>query len=216
MSELASQNNSLIEFENHILSSLNLSNRVITTVIPASVLSTVEHNASVIKDLLTVSAAEYSEGVSNGTIVMELEYQDGSAFVDRAYSIFNNTKNISNNTNVITQILTDFSYLTDSINNLKDPAIINDLVVKIHNQLSSSGGYDSINDQKTPEDYISNIRELLGEIEIATTVYLDNFEFLQGIIGSGVSDRGEQLLREKLRQQINENATIDEIKQKSS
>jgi hypothetical protein len=180
---------------------------------------------SVIKDLLTVSAAEYAEGVSNGTIIMELEYQDGSAFVNRAYSIFNNTENISNDTGVITQLLTDFSNLTDSVRNLKDPAVINNLITKINNALPSSNGTNVTNNESY-EDYVSNIRNLLSEVEIAyqnndklkatelaTAAYLDNFEFLEAIIGPESSDRGESLLREKLRQQINGNATIDEIKQ---
>ena len=225
LSTLASQNSTIDEFENHSLSSLALSDRVITAVVPTNLLSTSEHNVSVIKDLLTVSAAEYAEGVSNGTIIMELEYQDGSAFVNRAYSIFNNTENISNDTGVITKLLTDFSNLTDSVRNLKDPAVINNLITKINNALPSSNGTNVTNNESY-EDYVSNIRNLLSEVEIAyqnddklkatelaTAAYLDNFEFLEAIIGPELSDRGESLLREKLRQQINGNATIDEIKQ---
>ena len=49
--------------------------------------------------------------------------------------------------------------------------------------------------------------------ELATTAYLDNFEFIESPIGKELSDKGESLLREKLRDQIDPNATLDEIKQ---
>ena len=225
LSMLASQNSTIDEFENHSLSSVELSDRVIASVVPSNLISTTEHNVSVIKDLLTVSAAEYAEGVSNGTIIMELEYQDGSAFVNRAYSIFNNTEDISTETGVITQLLTDFSNLTDSVNNLRDPAVINDLVTKINNGLPSSNGSNVTNDLSS-ENYLSNIRNLLSEVEtayqnsdkvkameMATTAYLDNFEFLEPIIGPELSDRGESLLRDKMREQINGNVTMEELKQ---
>ena len=82
---LASTDNSTVDvFENKGKSSIDLSNTVITTVIPAAVLNTAEHNISVIKDLLKTAASEYKEGVAGGNITLELEYQDGSAFVDRA------------------------------------------------------------------------------------------------------------------------------------
>ena len=60
---------------------------MVTTVIPAVVLNTAEHKISVIKDLLKTAASEYKEGVTGGNITMELEYQDGSAFVDRGQCI---------------------------------------------------------------------------------------------------------------------------------
>ncbi len=225
LSTLASQNSTLDEFENHSQSSFDLSDKVIATVVPADILSSTEHNVSVIKDLLTVSGAEYAEGVSNGTIMMELEYQDGSAFIDRAYSIFNDTQNISNDTHIITQTLSDFANLTDSVNNLKDPSVIDQIITKINNELPQDNNSNT-KAVYSSEDYISNIRGLLNEVEtalqnndkvkateLATTAYLDNFEFIEAHIGKELSDRGEDLLREKLRDQINGNATIDEIKQ---
>lgn len=48
---------------------------------------------------------------------------------------------------------------------------------------------------------------------MTTTAYLDNFEYIEAPIGKELSDRGEALLREKLREQIDGNASIDEIKQ---
>ena len=78
----------------------------------------------------------------------------------------------------------------------------------------------------TSQDYIDKIRGLLNEAvsayesndkikakELATAAYLDNFEYLEAPIGKALADKGEALLREKLREQIDGNASIDEIKQ---
>jgi hypothetical protein len=42
---------------------------------------------------------------------------------------------------------------------------------------------------------------------------LDNFEYIETPIGKELSDRGEALLREKLSEQIDGNASLDEIRQ---
>jgi hypothetical protein len=232
LSGLANPGNSTVDqFKNQSNSSIDLSKRVIATVVPSTVLGTPEHNASVIRDLLTVSAAEYTEGVADGKIVMELEYQDGSAFIDRAYALFNNIQNILNDTTAIAQLQTDFSNLTRSVQSLEDPAVISQIVENINSKLASSnktsGAVDAtVTTEKSSEEYVTTIRGLLNEVitayesndklkakELATIAYLDNFEYLETPIGKELSDRGEALLREKLPEQIGGNVTLDEIKQ---
>ena len=143
---LASTDNSTVDvFENKGKSSIDLSNTVITTVIPAAVLNTAEHNISVIKDLLKTAASEYKEGVAGGNITLELEYQDGSAFVDRANFLFNNTQGISNDTSSITALLSGFANLTDSFQNLRDQPIVEQIIQKINAGLSQ-------NDNSTTSD----------------------------------------------------------------
>jgi hypothetical protein len=229
LSALASSGNSTVdEFNDKTKSSIELSNKVITTVIPATVLGTTEHNVSVIKDLLTISGSEYKEGVSGGDIILELEYQDGSAFIDRAYTLFNNTQNISNDTQTITVLLSHFANLTDSVQNLHDPSIIDQIIQEINMGLSPKDNSTTSIDSptQTSQDYIATIRGLLNEVitahesndktkakELATTAYLDNFEYIEAPIGKELSDRGEALLREKLREQIDGNASIEELKE---
>lgn len=226
---LASADNSTVDqFENKGNSSIEMSNRVLTTVIPANVLNTAEHNISVIKDLLKTSASEYKEGVAGGNITLELEYQDGSAFVDRANLLFNNTQDISNDTSSITGLLSDFANLTDSFQNLRDQAVVEQIIQKINTGLSTNDNSTTSDASSTPtsQDYIATIRGLLNEVvfayesndkikakELATAAYLDNFEYIEAPIGKELSDSGEALLREKLREQIDGNATIEEIKQ---
>jgi hypothetical protein len=226
---LASADNVTVdEFENKGKSSIDLSNKVVTTVIPAAVLNTAEHNISVIKDLLKTAASEYKEGVAGGNITLELEYQDGSAFVDRANSLFNNTQNISNDTGVITMLLSGFANLTDSFQNLKDQTVVEQIIQKMTNGLSTNGNSTTSEATTNPtsQDYIATIRGLLNDVvsayesndkikakELATAAYLDNFEYIEAPIGKELSDKGEALLREKLREKIDGNASIDEIKQ---
>jgi hypothetical protein len=241
LSGLASPGNSTVEeFVDKGNSSMALSNQIISTIVPKDVLGSVEHNASVIRDLLTISGAEYAEGVKDGKIIMELEYQDGSAFVDRAYSLFNSTQipastlviNTTSNTSTTatsndtataeSQIASEFFNLTSSVDQLRDPAEIDVIIQRINSNLSPEGA----NNTTTSHDYINNIRGLLNQVitayenndtskakELATTAYLDNFEFIERPIGEELSERGETLLREKLSQQINANAPIEEIKQ---
>lgn len=230
LDNLAKQNSTIANFENQSIKSLDLSDNVISTVIPSNILRSSEHNASVVKDLLNTASSEYAEGVSDGKLVQIVEFQDGSSFVDRAYSLFNDTQNISNDTNKITLLFTDFDNLTDSVKNLKDPSVINQMIVKINSELGDDNS--QVNDtssqskEQTSGDYITKIRGLLNQVisayeandkvkakELATTAYLDNFEFIEAPIGKELSDKGESLLREKLRDQIDSNATLDEIKQ---
>jgi hypothetical protein len=48
---------------------------------------------------------------------------------------------------------------------------------------------------------------------VATAAYLDNFEHIEASIGEELSGQGEELLRERLRDQINSNVSLDSIRQ---
>ena len=83
-----------------------------------------------------------------------------------------------------------------------------------------------IDNEKSTQDYILNIKSLLNQTisayasndtakakELATTAYLDNFEHIEEPIGEELSEQGEELLREQLGSQIDSKAPIEEIKQ---
>ena len=91
---------------------------------------------------------------------------------------------------------------------------------------TTSANTTSTDNEQSTQDYISNIRLLLNQTidaysandtekakELATTAYLDNFEYLEDPIGEQLSEEGEELLREQLGAQIDSNASIEEIKQ---
>ncbi len=93
------------------------------------------------------------------------------------------------------------------------------------NNTTSANTTSTDNGQST-QDYISNIRLLLNQTidaysandtekakVLATTAYLDNFEYIEDPIGEQLSEEGEELLREQLGAQIDSNASIEEIKQ---
>ncbi|MBA3285307.1 MAG: hypothetical protein H0U27_09670 [Nitrosopumilus sp.] len=233
LSNLASPSNNITkeEFSKQAQGSTDLSDKVIATVIPAKTLNDTNHNITVIQDLITTSQEEYTEGVKDGKIIMMLEYQDGSAFIHRANDIFNNTESITNERN---EISTLFNNLTSSVQQQKDPSEINPIIEEINHELSESltntGNGTSTatanTEEKSTQDYISNIRLLLDQVvsvysandtvkanEVATAAYLDNFEHIEAPIGEELSNQGEELLRERLREQINSNAPLDNITQ---
>jgi 3-dehydroquinate dehydratase len=139
------------EFSKQAQSSIDLSNAVIKTVIPAKTLNTTNHNATVIQNLLNTSKEEYEEGVKDGKIVSMLEYQDGTAFMDRAYFLFNNTKSIAANGDrqMISKL---FSNLTHSTLQQKNPEEINKIIDEINKKLaegSTSSSSSSTNTNTT-------------------------------------------------------------------
>jgi hypothetical protein len=218
------------EFNKQAQSAVDLSNKVISTVVPAKTLNTTDHNIAVIQDLLTTSKGEYEEGIQDGKIAMILEYQDGSAFMDMAHKIFNDTKSIAKERETISAL---FNNLTTSVQQQKNSSEIEQIIDEINHELSESSSTTAANattteaaNGKSSQGYISNIRSLLDQTmasysandttkaeELATTAYLDNFEHIEKPIGKELSDQGESLLREKLRTQISSNAPVDEIKQ---
>ena len=123
------------EFSKQAQSSVDLSNKVIAAVVPATTLNSTDHNIAVIQDLLTTSEGEYEEGVKDGKITLILEYQDGSAFMDRAHKIFNDTKSIAKERETISTL---FNNLTNSVQQQKNPSEIDQIINEINHELSES------------------------------------------------------------------------------
>src|SRR3954453_15202413 len=122
------------DFSKQAQSSIDLSNAVIKTVIPAKTLNTTNHNVTVIQNLLNTSKGEYEEGVKDGKIISMLEYQDGTAFMDRAYILFNNTKSIADGNRQEASEM--FSNLTQSTKQQKNPDEINKIIDEINIELT--------------------------------------------------------------------------------
>ena len=123
-----------------------------------------DHNITVIQSLLTTSGGEYEEGVKDGKITLILEYQDGSAFMDRAHKLFNDTKSISNERE---EISTLFNNLTNSVQQQKNPSETEQIINEINTKLSKSSTTPytpTSTNEKSSADYISNIRSLLNQV----------------------------------------------------
>jgi len=144
-------------FSKQAQSSIDLSNAVIKTVIPAKTLNTTNHNATVIQNLLNTSKEEYEEGVKDGKIVTMLEYQDGTAFMDRAYFLFNNTKSIAANGDrqIISKL---FSNLTQGTLQQKNPEEINKIIDEINKKLAegSTSSSSSTTNTNTTNQTMTN------------------------------------------------------------
>ena len=144
-------------FSKQAQSSIDLSNAVIKTVIPAKTLNTTNHNATVIQNLLNTSKEEYEEGVKDGKIVSMLEYQDGTAFMDRAYFLFNNTKSIAANGDrqMISKL---FSNLTQGTLQQKNPEEINKIIDEINKKLAegSTSSSSSTTNTNTTNQTMTN------------------------------------------------------------
>lgn len=91
---------------------------------------------------------------------------------------------------------------------------------------TTSTNTSSTDNEQSILNYISNIRLLLNQTvdaysandtekakELATIAYLDNFEYIEDPIDEELSEEGEELLREQLGAQIDNNASIQEIKE---
>lgn len=216
------------EFETAISQAIGLSDKVIAKVIPDNVMENTNHNITVINDLLKLSSEEYAEGVQNGQIILLIEYQDASAFVNRAFSLFNNTIPIVNEREEIISLFKDVNVSIEQQKNSSEiDVLVNKLVHELSESLSDNSTMSiSIEGEQTEQDYINNIRNLLNEATIAysadniaktkeliTAAYLNNFEHIEKSIGNDLSEDGEELLRKQLRAQIDNQSSEIEVNQ---
>lgn len=223
LSELATNKSSTLEeFDKQSQKLVDLSNKVISTVIPSAILNNANHNITVIQGLLSTSEGEYGEGVKDGKVAMILEYQDGSAFMEKAFDLFNSSQPIIVERDNVAEL---FNNLSATVQQLGNASSVEGIIDRIIDDLSASSTNAS-DELVSSQQYVSNIRSILDQIvsvyssgdtakakELATTAYLENFEHLEKPIGKDLADQGEEILRVKLREQIDNKSSVDEIKQ---
>ncbi len=159
-------------FSKQAQSSIDLSNAVIKTVIPNKTLNTTNHNVTVIQNLLNTSKGEYEEGVKDGKIISMLEYQDGTAFMDRAYFLFNNTKSIAVNGDrqMISKL---FANLTQSNLQHKNPDEINKIIDEINKKLAEDSTSSS-STTNTTNQTMTNLSSLSIPVTNANATNTNN------------------------------------------
>jgi hypothetical protein len=209
-------------------------NQTIQQVIPRDAIDNSSFNLGVVSDLLSIAKTEYGEAVENGTIKEIVEYQDGQAFVSRAQNVFTQASSTlppEMNSNV-EETVRFFSALNTAIQNKSNPKVIDRSVGSIIHEISEITGIneESLGGQETGAEsgeIISEIRSLLNrtidayrqqnyeEAEaLATTAYLDNFEFIEAPLAekdAALMQNTEELLREQLRQLIQDHVPIEEL-----
>jgi hypothetical protein len=225
---------SLDEFDKQSQKINRVMNQTIQQIIPSKALSNSSFNLGVASDLLSTAAIEYGEAVENGTIKEIVEYQDGQAFVSRAKNVFSQaspTLSPELNPNV-EETVQFFSTLNAAIQNKSNPEVVDRPIGAIIHEISEITGIneESLGGQETGTEsgeIISEIRSLLNQTidayrqqnyeeaeALATTAYLDNYEFIEAPLAEkdeALMQNTELMLREQLRQLIQDHVPIEEL-----
>jgi hypothetical protein len=209
-------------------------NQTIQQIIPREAISNSSFNLGVVSDLLSIAATEYGEAVENGTIKEIVEYQDGQAFVSRAQNVFSQASSTlppEMNPNV-EETVQFFSALNTAIQNKSNPEVVDRSIGALIHEISEVTGIseESLGGQETGTEsgeIISEIRSLLNQTidayrqqnyeeaeALATTAYLDNYEFIEAPLAEkdeALMQNTELMLREQLRQLIQDHVPIEEL-----
>jgi len=221
---------------------LNDTIKALVVMSPVDALKQVERfNSSVVARLLDTSKGEYAVGVHNGTVTSIIEYQDAQGFISRAESIFNATDqgNAVDKVKQINQLFLALNKTIGNKDNLEAMANISNGIIHGLSELTSlpessligkEGGMTTaaVGNQSS-QAIINNIKSLLTELisaykiqnytgaeDIAVTAYLDNFEKLEGPISAHDQQlmiQTELLLREQLRQAIQNKVSVEQVQQ---
>jgi hypothetical protein len=213
-----------------------LLNQTIQQVIPLQAISNSTFKLSVVSDLLSIAEEEYGEAVENGTIREMVEYQDGQAFISRAQDVFGQAASMipQEMNREVEETRQSFSNLNTAIQNKSSPEVVDRSIGAIINEISEITGVseENLGGQAVttePGERISEIRSLLNQtVEVyrqqnyaeaealATTAYLDNFEFIEAPLAEkdeALMENTEVMLREQLRQLIQNQVSLEELQQ---
>ena len=229
-------NSTVDEFDMQAQKVNALLNQTVEQVVPVETANNATFNLMVVADVLPIASTEYGEAVENGTVKEIVEYQDGQAFVSRAQSVFGQTSSRlpQEMASKIQETNQFFSDLNNTIQNKSNPEVIDTSIRAVIHEISEITGIseESLGDEGTgtePGEIISEIRILLNQtIEeykqqnyaeaeaLAISAYLDNFEFIEAPLAekdSTLMVNTEIMLREQLRQLIQNKVSIEELQE---
>lgn len=176
--------------------------------------------------ILETAELEYGEGVAEGEIVEEIEYQDGTAFISRAAAIFEAIKADmpEHEAEEVEELFAELDTLTSSNG---DPAAVAIAIGGINHEYEEVFGLEGKAEELGGWEYIDRIKELLdqsvheyeeGEFDearaLAREAYLDNYEFIEGDIAEDDPELMEKIeldMREELVQMIDDRRPLAEI-----
>jgi len=227
---------SAAQFSDAVQDAKKLLNQTSDQVIPSPLKDNLTFNMKVVIDLLNTAVGEYNEGISNISIAQPVEYQDAQAFIsrgiERAKSIFEQESNVipQNMSETVQGAKVMFSDLDNQILSISSPESVGSTIQGIVGELSKIAGIreTSIED-KSPDLLISNIRSILDQVitaysnqnysqaeSLATEAYLENYEYIEAPLADldkSLMETTEVMLREELRQQIQDRVPLEEIQQ---
>ena len=227
---------SAAEFSDSVMDVKQLLNETSDAVVPSQLRDNVTFNIRVAIDLLNTAVGEYEEAISNNSIAQLVEYQDAQAFIargiDRAESIFEQASSEipQNMTDSVAEVKTMFSVLDNQILSITSPKTVASTIQGIVGELSEIVGIPEPSvEASSPSTLISNIRNLLDQVvtaygnqnysqaeSLATEAYLENYEYIEAPLAdldNSLTDNIEVMLREDLRQQIQDGVPLREIQQ---
>jgi hypothetical protein len=227
---------SVDEFDTQSQKINGLLNQTVLEVIPNEIASNNTFKLGVVSDLLSIAGVEYGEAVENGTITEIVEYQDGQAFVSRAQDVFGQASPMvpQEMNNEVQETNQFFSSLNNAIQNKSNPEVVDRSIGAIIHEISeitgiSEAGLGGQGANTESGEIISKIRNLLNQTveaykqqnyaeaeALATTAYLDNFEFIEAQLAEKdpeLMENTEVMLREQLRQFIQNRVPVEEIQQ---
>ncbi len=199
-------------------------------------------NLMVIADLLSIAGSEYKEAVDNGTIKEIVEYQDAQGFVSRARSVFEQSSSLLSSSlkpqelsDKIQKIKESFYDLNNAIQNKSNPEVVNTSIRAIIDEISGIIGISKevlgAGSQAGVEQIkvIAEIRNILNQTiqeyrqqnyneakTLAISAYLDNFEYIENLLAEkdkSLMQNIEVMLREQLRQMIQNKVSSEELQQ---
>ena len=199
-------------------------------------------NLMVIADLLSIAGSEYKEAVDNGTIKEIVEYQDAQGFVSRARSVFEQSSSLLSSSlkpqelsDKIQKIKESFYDLNNAIQNKSNPEVVNTSIRAIIDEISGIIGISKevlgAGSQAGVEQIkvIAEIRNILNQTiqeyrqqnyneakTLAISAYLDNFEYIENLLAEkdkSLMQNIEVMLREQLRQMIQNKVSQEELQQ---
>src|SRR5215208_2293418 len=207
-------------------------NQTLQQVIPIQTANNSTFRLGIVSDLLSIAGEEYGEAVENGSIKEIVEYQDGQAFISRAQDVFSQTSPTlpSELDTEVQETNGFFSDLNSAIQNKSSPEMVDRSIGAIIHEMSEitgiseeslRGGQGSSTESG---EIISEIKNLLNQTvaayeqqnyaeaeALATTAYLDNFEFIEAPLAE--MENTEVMLREQLRQLIQNQVPVEELQQ---
>jgi len=212
-------------------------NQTLQQVIPIQTANNSTFRLGIVSDLLSIAGEEYGEAVENGSIKEIVEYQDGQAFISRAQDVFSQTSPTlpSELDTEVQETNGFFSDLNSAIQNKSSPEMVDRSIGAIIHEMSEitgiseeslRGGQGSSTESG---EIISEIKNLLNQTvaayeqqnyaeaeALATTAYLDNFEFIEAPLAEKdevLMENTEVMLREQLRQLIQNQVPVEELQQ---
>ncbi|WP_148680939.1 hypothetical protein [Candidatus Nitrososphaera gargensis] len=233
---------SVQQFENQTRAIDMILNQTVQAVIPTFELNNTAFNASVVARLLDIAGHEYEEAVANGMIKEIVEYQDAQAFIHRAEAIFNSTSDTIDEAmaHEVQEVNEFFAVLNSTVDSKGDPQTVETTINGIIHELEEITGFSSSQllggeeagttaEEQDPIAIINNIKSLLDKLlsayqsqnydeaeSIAIEAYLENYEHIEAPIAEHDEQlmlQTETMLREELRQMIEDKAPVDQIQQ---